>query len=402
MESVSAFTARAILFDPRQPAIFGYRAPHNYLSLESLTHIVPDRCFRLSPRVEPCQTSTMATSPPAVFSTSLPNAKKRPSISTQASLQNVSKKPKLHPLRQTSFPVDASGVAYGSAVTSARSETGSMTGSLLSATSAKRPRGRPRKSAQLQSDDVQASQNQDGDSANLTAGSANNARAGTRSVVSAKSGAADAEDDEQEEEIAELNVDEKDAEREAETRQYRLVGTFDEDQTFRYASWRRVKFTNSTLKKLVNATVSQSVGPAPLAAINHFSKYFIGEIVERARDVQIEFAKAYEKTREDEKKWRTEELQKLEERQRSGELDDHTRLLARDIVGLRRDVNQYIPNPHKGGLLPDHLREALRRYRTDGEGGGIGFEGLSHGLLGATGSAIWRAGDGAVGRRLFR
>ena len=343
----------------------------------------------------------MATSPPAPFPASLPNPKKRPSISSQASLQNVPKKPKLHPLRQTSFPVDAIA-AYGSAVTSARSETGSVTGSLLSATSAKRPRGRPRKSAQLQPEDVQASQERIADNATLTVDSADNARGRARSVMSAKSGAVEGEDDEQEEEIAELNIDEKERERDAEARQYRLVGTFDEDQAFRYASWRRVKFQNSTLKKLVNQTVSQSVGPIPLAAVNHFSKYFVGEIVERARDVQLEYAKVYEKTREDEKNWRQEELKRLEERQASGEVDDHNKLLARDIVRLRREVNEYVPNPHKGGLLPDHLREALRRYRIDGEGGGIGFEGLSHALLGATGSATWRAGDGAAGRRLFR
>lgn len=65
-------------------------------------------------------------------------------------------------------------------------------------------------------------------------------------------------------------------------------------------------------------------------------------------------------------------------------------------------MDEYIPNPHKAGLLPDHLREALRRYRADGEGGGAGFEGLSHGLLGIAGSATWRVGDGATARRLFR
>ena len=343
----------------------------------------------------------MATSPPAPFPASLPNPKKRPSMSSQASLQNVSKKPKLHPLRQTSFPVDAIA-AYGSPVTSARSETGSVTNSLLSATSAKRPRGRPRKSAQLQPDDIQEGQNQNGDGGTLTAGSA---RGGAKSVVSAKSGAVEPDDEEAEEEpevAAILNEDEKDEERKAELGQYRLVDTFDPQQATRYATWRRVRLQPAALRRLVNATVSQSVGSAPLSTVSQFSKYFVGEIVERARDVQIEWAQAYDKTREDEKKRRQAELQRLEEKHSSGEVDDHNRLLARDTARLRKEVNEYIPNPHKGGLLPDHLREALRRYHADGEGGGIGFEGLSHGLLGATGSATWRVGDGAVGRRLFR
>lgn len=222
-------------------------------------------------------------------------------------------------------------------------------------------------------------------------------------MVSAKSGAADQDDEEEAPEpVADLNEEEKNAEMRAEERQYRLVDTFDQDQTVRYSTWRRLKLKPEILKRLVNATVSQSVASGPLSTVNQFSKYFIGEIVERARDVQIEYAKAYEKTREEERRWRKEELARLEAKQSSGEVDDHNKILARDITRLRREVNEYIPNPHKGGMLPDHLREALRRYRADGEGGGAGFEGSSHGLLGVTGSATWRVGDGAVARRLFR
>lgn len=59
------------------------------------------------------------------------------------------------------------------------------------------------------------------------------------------------------------------------------------------------------------------------------------------------------------------------------------------------------PNPHRGQLLPSHLREALRRYKRDGEGGGVGFSGLSMDNLGVKGSVTW--GSGSVGgRRLFR
>ncbi|KAL2845211.1 hypothetical protein BJY01DRAFT_214403 [Aspergillus pseudoustus] len=59
------------------------------------------------------------------------------------------------------------------------------------------------------------------------------------------------------------------------------------------------------------------------------------------------------------------------------------------------------PNPHRGQLLPAHLREALRRYKRDGEGGGVGFSGLSLGNLGVRGSVTWSAG-GVGGRRMFR
>jgi len=49
----------------------------------------------------------------------------------------------------------------------------------------------------------------------------------------------------------------------------------------------------------------------------------------------------------------------------------------------------------RGPLLPDHLREAVRRYRNDGEGGGAGFRGLS---LGAGEAAF----AGGRGKRLFK
>ena len=50
-----------------------------------------------------------------------------------------------------------------------------------------------------------------------------------------------------------------------------------------------------------------------------------------------------------------------------------------------------------GPLLPDHFREALRRHKRDGEGGGTGLQGVSTGL-GLPGSGSARLG----GKRLFR
>jgi transcription initiation factor TFIID subunit 11 len=80
---------------------------------------------------------------------------------------------------------------------------------------------------------------------------------------------------------------------------------------------------------------------------------------------------------------------------------DRRRLLVQ-IEKAKREIDEYVPNPHRGGLLPDHLREALRRYRANGEGGGVGFEGLSHPLLGSHGSKVWANGDSAGGKRLFK
>ncbi|KAI9740423.1 MAG: transcription initiation factor TFIID subunit 11 [Cirrosporium novae-zelandiae] len=51
----------------------------------------------------------------------------------------------------------------------------------------------------------------------------------------------------------------------------------------------------------------------------------------------------------------------------------------------------------RGPLLPEHFREALRRYKKNGEGGGVGFAGLSL-ELGVDGAGSARLG----GKRLFR
>lgn len=333
-------------------------------------------------------------------------------MSSQASTQSASKRPKLHPLRQTSFPAqDASG-RYGSVVTSARSETGSMANSLASGVSSKvtgRGRGRPRKSAPRNDEDVRSTHQPPADSGSQVDGGRTTGR-GTKSVVSARSGAAEQEEDD-EGEIDEMleNMDEQERRQaeEEETRQEqrreRLADTLDADQYSRYNQWRALSLNNVTVKRLVNSIVSQSVTAHPLHAIRIYGKWFVGEIVERAREVQTEWAKAYEETRKEERERREKELHNLEERQKQdNNTEQQSRLMTRDIGRLKREIQEYIPNPHQGGLLPDHLREALRRYKADGEGGGVGFQGMSHGLLGVPGSLAWRVGDGASGRRLFR
>ncbi|KAG9770454.1 hypothetical protein KCU88_g6618, partial [Aureobasidium melanogenum] len=349
----------------------------------------------------------MATSPPAPFPASLPS-KKRASMGTPGLTQGASKKPKLHPLRQTSFPAqDLSG--RGSAATSARSETGSLV-SGVSSKVAGRGRGRPRKSAQLNDEDVRSSLQAPTDTGSQADGGGRNAGRGTKSVVSARSGAAEVEEDDEGDIDGMLeNMDEQErrqAEEEElrqEQRRDRLADQLDPDQYSRYNQWRALSLNNSTVKRLVNSIVSQSVTSAPLQAIRIYGKYFVGEIVERAREVQVEWAKAYDVTREEDRRRRQKELESLEGKQKQGDNTDlQARLIVRDIERLKREIKEYIPNPHRGGLLPDHLREALRRYKADGEGGGVGFEGLSHGLLGVQGSAAWRVGDGASGRRLLR
>lgn len=364
----------------------------------------------------------MATSPPAPYPLTLPNSKKRPSISSQASQSGgASKRPKLHPLRQTSFPVASdAAVAYASAGQSARSETGSIANSAFSAVSDAKPkprgRGRPRKSQQIPDEETRAAR--DGVS---QSGKANAAK----SVVSMRSGAGrggEAEDPNADEVDDDKEVDEMLGEEDAVTAQEeedrqvqrvtRLKEAMTEDQTDRYEAWRGGGLREAVVRRIVNQTVSQSVGKSQIDAVKFYSKQFVVEIIERAREVQEECAKAYEGTikairqgridqlRKKEKELEDKEKTALEQGSKMPEFE--RRMLKRDIENLEKESKKYIPNKHNGGLLPDHVREALRRYKNDGDGGGVGFDGMSHPMLGVHGASTWRLGDGNTARRLFK
>src|SRR2546423_2565872 len=179
------------------------------------------------------------------------------------------------------------------------------------------------------------------------------------------------------------------------------MSTFTPEQEHRHMMYKRSALNKTQLKRIVNQTVSQSVTALPLIAIGAYSKFFVGEIVTRALDVQKEWAKAFDDNVERERH------RKLERQRKQG--DGGAESKARELKASELENREaktkkieFVPNPHKGGLLPDHLREALRRYKGDGEGGGVGFGSTSLGMMGNKGAGTWRVGNGAGARRLFR
>lgn len=259
-----------------------------------------------------------------------------------------------------------------------------------------------------------------------------------------------------------------------------LTRSFTSATQTRYEAYKRMKFKDNVLKRIVNQVVSQSVTKGPLLAINIYTKFFAGEIVERARDVQEEWAKAYDLILED--RWQVKdweeaadakakveaEAEKAKKEKRSEAPADvkspdaakspdikvdngsdnsiqadlpaiTTSPAALDSINAniksppsssdnpspvspqekphiplshRRlppdDLNNptLFQNPHRGGLLPEHLREAVRRYQADGEGGGVGFDGMSLPGLGVRGRRAWAVGKGfgsgvSAGRGIF-
>ncbi|PRT53492.1 Transcription initiation factor TFIID subunit 11 [Wickerhamiella sorbophila] len=105
---------------------------------------------------------------------------------------------------------------------------------------------------------------------------------------------ADHREEEEEEEEEDLinhivggaSSDTQDMERE---RMKLLLANFDEDQMARYEAFRRANINRNAVKKLANAILNQSISANVSVALSGMSKVLVGDIVERARDVQARY-----------------------------------------------------------------------------------------------------------------
>ncbi|KAE8156192.1 hTAFII28-like protein conserved region-domain-containing protein [Aspergillus tamarii] len=367
------------------------------------------------------------------------NPLKRPSISSSASqpLGTNPKRPRMHPLRQTSFPttIDADSRAYGAA-SDAGSVTGSFTGSLggTSADGVFRNKKRGRKSKAEKERERE-------DAARGEMRSSVDAEGSVRAGATGGGGGDDGDDDEDFEDEGELLGREEGAtDTEAEKKNLALlVDAFNPLQSERYDLFKRAKLRKETLRRIVNHALSQSVPASVVTTINGFTKVFAGEIIEKARTVQAEWAEAHDQTAI--AAFEAEEAATMaraanasapgtpgpgtpgpgglpQVKQESSNSSSFPPIRAfgtpvpsgvassqQTVNGTAQSTRERIfkmpPNPHRGQLLPSHLREALRRWKRDGEGGGVGFSGLSMGNLGVRGSVTWGAGS-VGGRRIFR
>ncbi|KAJ9637139.1 hypothetical protein H2199_007425 [Coniosporium tulheliwenetii] len=168
-----------------------------------------------------------------------------------------------------------------------------------------------------------------------------------------------------------------------------------------------------TVRKITNQTLSQSVPPSVITTINGYTKLFIGELIDRARRVQEEWtvAAALGAAAEKERQKNASANGTQPTAFGSGASDAGSsqyspRTLPRSFeppvhedtpppTQSDRPLAEMAKERDKGPLTPDMLREALRRYKKDQEGGGTGFVGLS--LEGRERAAV-RTG----GKRIFR
>lgn len=209
-------------------------------------------------------------------------------------------------------------------------------------------------------------------------------------------------------------------------------------QSERYDLFKRAKLRKETLRRIVNHALSQSVPASVVTTVNGFTKVFAGEVIEMARTVQAQWAEAHDLAARDAFEAEEAAAEAAAQAKASAananskhstptptgtptsfgngvkkEPHDSSRTPTPSIPTYQNSPHQtptplrprrefrLPPNPHRGQLLPSHLREAVRRTKRDGEGGGVGYSGLSLENLGVRGSFTWNSGS-AGGRRLFR
>lgn len=340
----------------------------------------------------------MASPPSSIPQINLPNPRKRNSIS---SVSSQAKKRKPSNLRN-SFAADGD-FAVGSPMRHSRSPS---VGSVDTASLANGTGGRKRK-------------RKDGDTASL-AGST--ARGGKRQDGASVNGGAGGENEEDEEEDDMDDAEEDNMTRleggrvtEASKLQEKeneriLVQAMDPDQQERYSVYRRIKLRPAIVRRLVNQTLSQSVPPNVIIAVTSYSKAFIGELIDRALTVRDEYTAA--RTHTPNPNIEPAVLQQgLQEPfgHRPNSKPTNTHYQNAGLYSSQADRSQgfwaeiekdaslkdRLKEEDKGPLMPAHLREALRRYKRDREGGGAGFAGLS---LEGPERTLGRTG----GKRLFR
>lgn len=334
----------------------------------------------------------MSSPPPATSPTSPSGSfnlpRKRPSLNITAPVPKRRKPSSVssasHPLRQTSFPPPESSPPNA---TSPQRQS-SFSPSVSSVGGGQRGR---RKRAQ-----TARSTHTAGNDSRSTAGPAN-----TATDANVPDDEDDAEDDADDTLLEGGQLSEA-AKKQEQKHIAMLLEAFSEDQLERYSTWRRVKLKKETVRRITNQTLSQSVPASIVTAINGFTKVFVGQIVESARDVQAEWlvAKGEGKAEPGAGSGKTaangtatsggQEVTQTN----SGATTQETQT-SQQSVSAGEAGRFAVEERDRGPLTPDHLREALRRYKKDREGGSAGFQGLS--MLGKETTAS-RAGS----RRLFR
>ncbi|KAK4038849.1 hTAFII28-like protein conserved region-domain-containing protein [Parachaetomium inaequale] len=289
-----------------------------------------------------------------------------------------------HPLRQTSFPPDDSSALFGARSPSVDVDTMSLvSGSQVSAAApVKKKRGRKSKAekAREQTPSVAGGRAPTAASGVSDGGGGR----GNKSVAGGGGGGDEGEgDDEGPTEVA-ATADVRTKEQKEEEHRMRgmLISALSDDQFYRFENWRAANLSKASVRRLVNATISQSVAENVVIGMRAVAKVFIGDIIESARRVQGEWIERLDEKQTD---LPTPPATVAPTPTADGEADTQTR-------------NSEVDD-RRGPLRPEHLREAVRRYRKGFEGGGVGMQWVYHQQQQG---GVERFPTRTGGRRIFR
>ncbi|KAL2175891.1 hTAFII28-like protein conserved region-domain-containing protein [Thermothelomyces heterothallicus CBS 202.75] len=296
-----------------------------------------------------------------------------------------------HPLRQTSFPPDlddSSSALFGARSPSADADAMSLVSGSQVSTAAplKKKRGRKSKAekAREQTPSVAG-----GRAPTAVSGVSEGGGRGSKSVAGGAGGGDEGEgEDEGPTEVA-ATADVRTKEQKEEEHRLRgmLISALSEDQFYRFENWRAANLSKASVRRLVNATISQSVAENVVIGMRAVAKVFIGDIIESARRVQGEW------------------IEKLGEKQTDLPTPPATAAPTPTADGgdaddaQKRETKGSEVDDRRGPLRPEHLREAVRRYRKGFEGGGVGMQWIFHQQQQG---GVERFPTRTGGRRIFR
>ncbi|KAK4130378.1 transcription initiation factor TFIID-like protein [Trichocladium antarcticum] len=289
-----------------------------------------------------------------------------------------------HPLRQTSFPPDDSGMLFGARSPSVDVDAMSLvSGSQVSAAAPlKKKRGRKSKADKAREQTPSAV---GGRAPTATSGASDGPGRGAKSVAGGAGGDEGDGDEEGPTEVA-VTADVRTQEQKEEEHRARgmLISAFSEPQFHRYENWRAANLSKASVRRLVNSTISQSVAENVVIGMRAVSKVFIGDIIETARRVQSEWIAT---TGEKQTDLPTPPTLVEASPSANGEID---------ATGKDKEAEG---EDRRGPMRPEHLREALRRYRKSQEGGGVGMQLIWHQQQQ---NGVERFPTRTGGRRIFR
>ncbi|KAK3686184.1 hTAFII28-like protein conserved region-domain-containing protein [Podospora appendiculata] len=304
-----------------------------------------------------------------------------------------------HPLRQTSFPPESNeyGMAFDARSPSVDLDAMSyVSGSQVSAAGPpKKKRGRKSKADKAREQTPSAV----GGRAATAASDGRGAKSAAGGVGGGGAEEGEADDEGPTEVAATANTMTKEQKEEEHRARGMLINAFNKDQFDRFENWRAANLSKAGVRRLINATISQSVTENVVIGMRAVAKVFIGDIIESARRVQGEWIEKTDEKQTDlptppasaatSPKATTDgaEGAEGEKKKDNGDEDAAT-------VPLPPQVE-----PPRGPLRPEHIREAIRRYKMSQEGGGVGMQGLWH-LQQQNGVDRFPTRTG--GRRIFR